>query len=253
MARRKGIIVKDDPWEMQRRKEFARRLNNFMAEKDVTTSWLSRESGYAQTCICAAVWARVIPPKQRARMMAIALDKPHDVFDDLYLPITMEGEEWKPINRCPKYLVSNMGRIANAETARIKKTQLNSNGYEIVVLNVGGGRHIHSVHRLVAEAFLDGDGTGLDVNHKFGDKTDNRASMLEWNTRSENIRHAFDVLNKDPGHRTRIRCVETGKEYGSVIQCARDMGCDRGEIFKQMIGKRSHVKDYHFERISKVI
>ena len=250
MARKKSVVVKDDPWEIRRRNEFARRLNNFMAEKDVTTSWLFRESGYAQTCISAACRGAVLPPKQKARMLALALDQPHDAFDDLYLPKSLDGEEWKPIKKCPFYLVSNMGRIANADTARIKKTQLNDKGYEIVELNAGGGRHIHSVHRLVAEAFLDGDGTGLDVNHKFGNKTDNRASMLEWNTRSENVRHAFDVLKKQPGHRTRVRCLETGREYDSVLQCARDMSLLDSEIFKHMAGKRPHVKGYHFERIN---
>lgn len=251
MPRKKGIFLKDDPWEIQRREEFARRLNTFMAEKDVTTSWLSRESGYAQTCVCAAIWGRVMPPKQKARMIAMALDQPHEAFDDLYLPKTLPGEEWRPIKRYPKYLVSNMGRIANVETARIKKTFPNSKGYEIVELDAAGIRHTYRVHRLVAEAFLDGDGSGLDVNHKFGNKRDNRATMLEWTTRSENIRHVFDVLNKDPGHRTRVRCIETGKEYDSVIQCAKDMSLFREEIFKQMAGKRPHVKGYHFERIKK--
>lgn len=249
MSRQKGTTVLDDPWEIQRREEFARRLNNYMAEKDVTTSWLFRESGYAQTSICAACRGAVLPPKQKARMMAMALDKSHDAFDDLYLPISMDGEEWKPIKRYPKYLVSNMGRIASAETARIKKTYLNSRGYPIVELDSAGIRHTYRVHRLVAEAFLDGDGVGLDVNHKFGNKTDNRASMLEWTTRSENIRHAFDVLKKEPGHRTRVRCIETGKEYDSVLQCAKDMSLFDSEIFKQMAGKRPHVKGYHFERI----
>ena len=246
-----GRCPKDDPWETQRRTEFANRLVGYMDEKDVSTGWLARESGYASTCISAIFRGESLPPKEKARMMAMALDKSPTVFDDLYLPRSLDGEEWKPIKRCPKYLVSNMGRIAIAETAKIKKTHVNKKGYEVVELGAGGVRHSYRVHRLVAEAFLDGDGTGLDVNHKFGNKSDNRVSMLEWTTRSENIRHAFDVLKKEPGHRTRVRCIETGKEYNSVLQCAKDMSLFDSEIFKQMAGKRPHVKGYHFERIEK--
>lgn len=47
-------------------------------------------------------------------------------------------------------------------------------------------------HRLIALAFL-GE-SKLDVNHKNGDKSDNRIENLEFMTRSQNIRHSIDVL-----------------------------------------------------------
>lgn len=46
------------------------------------------------------------------------------------------------------------------------------------------------VHRLVASAWCDGRSAELVVNHKNGTKTDNRASNLEWVTRTENAAHA---------------------------------------------------------------
>ncbi|HOW46205.1 MAG TPA: HNH endonuclease signature motif containing protein [Rubrivivax sp.] len=58
----------------------------------------------------------------------------------------------------------------------------------------GGSRH-HSVHRLVAEAFLGPALPGqTDVNHKNGARGDNRLENLEWVTRSENHKHKFRVL-----------------------------------------------------------
>jgi len=63
-------------------------------------------------------------------------------------------------------------------------------GYKQVVLTKPDkSRHSLSVHRLVASTFL-GEGTGLQVNHKNGIKTDNNVSNLEWCTQTENTQHA---------------------------------------------------------------
>lgn len=63
-------------------------------------------------------------------------------------------------------------------------------GYLMVVLTKPDkSRHSLSIHRLVATAFL-GDGTGLQVNHKSGVKTDNSVDNLEWCTQVQNMQHA---------------------------------------------------------------
>lgn len=54
------------------------------------------------------------------------------------------------------------------------------------------------VHRLVAQAFIPGDAS-LEINHKDGDKTNNRANNLEWVTRSQNQIHSTHILGKRSG------------------------------------------------------
>lgn len=142
---------------MGRCKDFADRLNKFMNEKDVSSNWLHRETGCAQTCIAAARRGDTLPTRQKARMLAIALDKPSNVFDDLYLPRPLPGEMWRPIQKCPSYLISNLGRVANANTGRIKRTYVNQRGYEVAEFEVVGTRHLYIVDRLVKEAFSDAD------------------------------------------------------------------------------------------------
>jgi hypothetical protein len=114
-------------------------------------------------------------------------------------------EEWRYVSGYGgDYSVSNLGRIMSNERtdasghklkARIMSQTKTGNGYMRIAL-----RHKHKlfVHRIVAEEFIGRGIDGLQVNHKNGDKTDNRADNLEWVTCSENHKHSFRVLGRKP-------------------------------------------------------
>lgn len=106
--------------------------------------------------------------------------------------------EWKPVKDYEGiYEVSSEGdvrRIKGGKGTRVGtclKPKTNRNGYrELVLCRSAKDHKTHSVHRLVAIAFL-GD-ADLQVNHKNFDKTDNRLSNLEWVTQEENMAHAIE-------------------------------------------------------------
>lgn len=118
-------------------------------------------------------------------------------------------EQWKDIPGFEGYYqVSNLGKVRSLDreiTFRNgrKRTydgcflspKRSGDGYRKVALSVGRNINQVSIHRLVMLAFV--GPSDLEVNHKNGDKTDNRLENLEYTTRAENELHAYHTL----GHR----------------------------------------------------
>ena len=89
-----------------------------------------------------------------------------------------------------RYEVNNFGEVRHAKRKHILKPRPFSNsGYLMVHSQFKGKKIDVHIHSLVAKAFVDGYGEGKTVNHINGDRTDNRASNLEWVTQSENALH----------------------------------------------------------------
>ena len=108
-----------------------------------------------------------------------------------------EHEEWR---RCQypavRHEVSNLGRIRHALTKNLLKLRENNAGYLRFAVSHKGKSVKVCVHEQVALAFVDGWREGLQVNHKDGNKFNNRAENLEWVTQSENTLHSYYVLRK---------------------------------------------------------
>lgn len=77
--------------------------------------------------------------------------------------------------------------------ARNTRMFINKDGYCKVKLNKDGKSKEFFVHRLVAQAFIENPDNKLEVNHIDFDRTNNRASNLEWVSHSENIHKTVDA------------------------------------------------------------
>ena len=95
-----------------------------------------------------------------------------------------------------EYIVSSDGYVLNKKGTHPLKPSINHKGYQIVILSIDGKRKGIAVHTLVARAFCDGYKNGLTVNHKDGNKLNNKATNLEWMSNKENIKHGLYVLGR---------------------------------------------------------
>lgn len=60
----------------------------------------------------------------------------------------------------------------------------------------------HNIAKLVAEAFFGDRPSGMQINHKDANKTNNRSDNLEYTTQAENMRHACenDLIRRGENH-----------------------------------------------------
>ncbi len=133
-----------------------------------------------------------------------------------------------------RYVVYCDGRVANAKTGKFLSPGVQGKGYGTVQLYDGSSPKSPKsflVHRLIAEAFL-GDRPGMHVNHKNGNKLDNRLENLEWVTNQENVDHARKVLGKTGHGVSNGRCkispevVLKIRERGRTsVSWAKELGC----------------------------
>lgn len=160
-------------------------------------------------------------------------------------------DEWIRTTRNHNYEVNPDGYVRNARNNRILTNSPNNKGYMTVSL----GKHMPGqlVHQLVGEAFVPGYEPGLDIDHKNGKKWDNRAENLEWCTRSENVKRAFEMGlakgHKGPNSGTpprKIQIVETGEVFPSISDCARALNGSAGAICQCLNGIKPHYRGMHF-------
>jgi hypothetical protein len=94
------------------------------------------------------------------------------------------------------YRVTDDGKVFSGLRSKPKLTPYRNKttGYMSVSLRIDGKTMRETVHRLVAAIYCEGHEPKFVVNHKNGDRTDNRASNLEWISNDANLKHARDVL-----------------------------------------------------------
>lgn len=175
-------------------------------------------------------------------------------------------EEWKDIKGFEgQYKISNFGRVKSVERFvfcnskekpnKIEEKMLKQNedryGYKIVSLKSKGKTYIKKVHRLVAEAFIENINGLSTVNHKDGNKKNNRLQNLEWMSNADNSRHrTINLLSKPKLEKEQIidileNCKPAKNQYNSgssVSAFAKKYMVQRSTISKILNRERLYLR-----------
>lgn len=166
-------------------------------------------------------------------------------------------EIWKDIPRYEGYQASNLGRIRTYNKVSYTqkhgkrhwknrilcfKPSTNSSqkshqgmGYRVDLWKNGKPKTL-LVARLVATTFLeDLIETNMTVNHKNGDRLDNRVENLEWLSRSDNIKYGFEngqykqhetiLFNNTEYHKFRSKSLAStflNRNNGYISSCIKN-------------------------------
>lgn len=179
-------------------------------------------------------------------------------------------EIWKDINNYSKYEISNLGRIRSKSRSWIcskghkitKKEKiltgtLDKDGYvKVSLVNDDNKTKRLSVHRLVAETFIPNLLNKPQVNHKDGNKQNNKTENLEWNNSKENIRHAIDKLgikysryiNKMHEANKKKIIRDDGKIYMQIKDVFKEYNIKNSNILYEVLkGKKQYFKKHNYK------
>lgn len=170
-------------------------------------------------------------------------------------------EEWKNIEGYDGlYKVSNLGRVkslgngnSNNSKEKLLKPIKRKGGYLAVSLYKEGKLKKFSVHRLVAQSFIENPNNFNEVNHKDENKVNNSVNNLEWCDRKYNCnfgkRNERSALNRTnhPTISKKVLCIETGKIFQSINEAERQTGIKQSSISKCCLGKRKTAGGFHWK------
>lgn len=130
----------------------------------------------------------------------------------------------------PKYIIQNNGSIYSIVSNKFMKYSVRC-GYPVVKLyNKNKKPFVQSVHKIMAIAFIKNENsiTKTDINHKDGNKLNYNPNNLEWVSKSENMKHAFQtglatVINEKPIYQYNKNYVFIRK-FKSITDAANYIG-----------------------------
>jgi hypothetical protein len=156
----------------------------------------------------------------------------------------------KGFENCKNYYIYDNGKLYNKKTKKFLKPLRDSSGYLYYdIRNANAIYKCPKVHRLVMLAFSNEE-EKQEINHKDGNKHNNRISNLEWVTHKENRNHALKTgLSKEINYGI-MKCSLDGtpiKYYNTCREALIELGKDKnisGNIGRCIRGKRKSAYGY---------
>ena len=143
------------------------------------------------------------------------------------------------------YEVSNMGNVRSLKYGKIKILKLAKNkfGYYYVILSKNGKTKHFTVHRLVANAFIENPNNYPQINHKDENKTNNKVENLEW---------CNNQYNKRYSNSKQVMGISENGRKTILLDATRDgdlLGFSYSNISKAANGKFNKIGNHRYKGI----
>jgi hypothetical protein len=172
----------------------------------------------------------------------------------------LPGETWRFIPAFEaKYYVSSFGRVTRRRGDVLYPVSPHylKSGYTVIRLSEPGRMKLFRLHRLVMWAFVGECPAGLVVNHKDGDKRNNRLDNLEYVTLRQNTAHALRTGLSPTCERSyqakltkaQVREIRRRKRAGETMRAlGKEFGVTHGTI-----GHITSGKTWRYMRTKKLV
>ena len=132
-----------------------------------------------------------------------------------------------------RFEISTYGRLRNKKTQHVYKLDILSSGYCSVRVTLGSRKNkIHIlIHKAVAYTFLSNNDNLQEVNHKDGNKENNKVDNLEWCTSHYNQQHKYDeglfdksLISGENNHNSKLTIKDVEYIRQNYIKGSRQFG-----------------------------
>ena len=168
-------------------------------------------------------------------------------------------EIWKDIEGYEGlYQVSNLGRVKSlgnnkSRKEKILKLRKNNKGYNIACLYKNNVKKYYSVHRIVANTFLENPNNYPCVNHKDENPLNNSIYNLEYCSYKYNNTYGTRIERFIKSKSISIYCIERDKFYNSIKQASKELNIKSENIIQTLKGRQKQAKGYTFRYANQVL
>ena len=149
----------------------------------------------------------------------------------------MNSEQWKDIKGYEsRYMISDKGRVFSKKRGRILKNTCTGRYAQVSLFDDNRICTTFRPHQLTGKYFVPNPNKKPELNHKDGNRYNNKSDNLEWVTHRENIIHAHDTGLTKRLVRKPVFDTQAGVFYESISEAAIYSKFKKGNISNMLSG-----------------